>query len=107
MPRKPITWIGSVIILGAGIYCFSGLFKYRSHLVASSTKLPLATVATFLALPLAIGAIFLWYYLIEKQGGGGKGSGTGPGPGDKKPDIGSGTGDQKPETKDQGSGTGD
>lgn len=67
MPRKPVTWLGSVIILGAGVFCFSGLFRYRSQLASSSTQLPLVTGAAFLALVLAIGGIFLWYYLNEKQ----------------------------------------
>ena len=94
MPKKPVTWIGAIIILGAGIYCFSGLFQYRSKLPASSTQVPLVTGAAFLALVLAIGAVIFWAYLNEKQSGGGKGPGTR----DKKPDIGSGTGDQGPKT---------
>ncbi|MEK7353356.1 MAG: hypothetical protein AABZ77_02475 [Chloroflexota bacterium] len=96
MPKKPVTWIGAIIILGAGIYCFSGLFQYRSKLPASSTQVPLVTGAAFLALVLAIGAIFFWYYLNEKQGGGGKGPGSG--------DSGLGTGD-RPGAGDQGPGT--
>ncbi len=99
MPKKPVTWIGAVVILGSGIYCFSGLFSYKSKLAPASAQIPLVTGAAFLALALTIGAVIFWAYLNEKQSGGGKGSGSGekgPGTSDKP-----GTGDQEPGTKPQ------
>ena len=97
MPKKPITWIGAVVIMAAGIYCFSGLFKYKSKLAPASTQIPLVTGVAFLALALAIGAVIFWAYLNEKQGGGGKGTeakNQGPETKDKGPE----TGNQKPGT---------
>ena len=66
MPKKPITWIGSIIILGAGIFCLLALFQYRDKMTAAGRQSPLLTAVIFIAPTLAILAIFLWYYFNEK-----------------------------------------
>jgi prolipoprotein diacylglyceryltransferase len=67
MPKKPITWFGSIIILAAGIFCSWALFQYRARLPATvDTRFNLITAAAFLALIVAILAVFLWYYFNEK-----------------------------------------
>ncbi len=67
MPRKRITWIGSVIILAVGVFSFWALFQSRSHFLPSGTRFYLATIGTVLAPVIAAVAIFLWYYFNEKQ----------------------------------------
>ncbi len=67
MPHKPITWIGSFIILAAGVFCFFALLKYKNALGTADARFNLFTVASFLALALAGVAIFLWYYFNERR----------------------------------------
>ena len=67
MPRKPITWIGSLVILAAGGFCFLALLKYRNALGTVDTRSGLVTVALFLAIALAGVALFLWYYFNERR----------------------------------------
>jgi len=67
MPRKRITWIGSIIILAAGVFCFWALLQYRTRLVAAARQTDLVSVGAFLALLVTALAIFLWYYFNEKH----------------------------------------
>ena len=67
MPRKPITWIGSIIALGTGIFCSLALLKYRSAFTTADIQYNLSTVGVFLAPVLAGVAIFLWYYFNERH----------------------------------------
>ncbi len=67
MPRKPITWISSVIILAAGIFCYWAVIQYRNELTVVDTSYYLLTVAAFAAFPMAALAIFLFYYFIERH----------------------------------------
>jgi hypothetical protein len=66
MSHKVMTWAGSAVILGAGIFCFLNLLKYRSHLEATNPRFLFVDAATFLSLPIAIGAIVLWVYFNRK-----------------------------------------
>jgi uncharacterized membrane-anchored protein len=66
MPRKPVTWIGSVVILAAGIFSFWSLFQSRTKFLPSGIRFHLVTIGAF-AVPAVVAlAIFLWYYLNEK-----------------------------------------
>ena len=67
MPRKPITWIGSIIILAAGIFCFWAVTQYRNEYTVVDTRYNLLTVAAFGALPVAALAISIWYYFNERH----------------------------------------
>jgi hypothetical protein len=67
MPRKPITWIGSIIILAAGVFCCWAVIQYRNDYAAVGAQHHLLTVAAFGALPVAALAIFLLYYFIERR----------------------------------------
>ena len=67
MPRKPITWIGSIVILAAGIFCSWALLQYRNEVADAGMQTNLLTVAAFGALPVAALAIFLFYYFIERH----------------------------------------
>ncbi len=67
MPKKPITWVGAVVILAAGVFCFSGLMQYRAKLPASSTQIPWIVLASIGAALVSLGAISLWYYFNEKH----------------------------------------
>ncbi len=67
MPRKPITWIGLIIILAAGIFCCWAVIQYRNDYALVDARYYLLTVAAFGALPVAALAIFLWYYFIERH----------------------------------------
>jgi len=67
MPKKPITWVGAVVILAAGGFCFSGLVQYRSKLPPSSTQSTWIVLASFAAILVSLGAISLWYYFNEKR----------------------------------------
>ena len=67
MPRKPITWIGSIIILVAGIFCCWAVIQYRNELAVVDASYHLLTVVAFGALPVAALAIFLLYYFIERH----------------------------------------
>jgi len=67
MPRKPITWIGSFVILAAGGFCCWALLNYRADYGAVDTRFNLITVGAFLAPAVAVVAIFLWYYFNEKR----------------------------------------
>ena len=67
MPRKRVTWIGSIIILAAAVFCFWALFQYRARLLTAGAKVQLVTAGAFVALAVAVIAIFLWYYFNEKQ----------------------------------------
>lgn len=67
MPKKPITWVGVVVILVAGAFCFSGLVQYQAKLPASSTQSPWIVLASFAAVLVSLGAISLWYYFNEKH----------------------------------------
>ena len=67
MPHKPITWIGSFVIVVAGGFCCWALLKYRDAYGIVDTKFNLLTVGAFLAPVVAIVAIFLWYYFNERR----------------------------------------
>ena len=67
MPHKPITWVGSFVILAAGGFCCWALLQYRNAYGIVDTRFNLLTVAAFLSLAVAAVAIFLWYYFNEKQ----------------------------------------
>ena len=67
MPKKRITWIGSFIILAAGVFCCWALFRYRANFASSSAQYNLVTGGAFLALAVAALAIFLWYHFNEKR----------------------------------------
>ena len=67
MPRKPITWVGSVIILAAAAFCSWSLLQYRDEVAAVGRQTGLLTVAVFITIPVAALAIFLLYYFIEKH----------------------------------------
>ncbi len=67
MPRKPITWISSVIILAAGVFCYWAVIQYRNEMTAAGMQTGLLTVAAFGAIPVAVLAIFLLYYFIERH----------------------------------------
>ena len=67
MPRKPIVWIGSIIILAAGIFCGWAVMQYRGELAVVDAQYRLLTIAAFGALPVAALAIFLFYYFIERH----------------------------------------
>ncbi|MFC1847413.1 hypothetical protein ACFLW5_01185 [Chloroflexota bacterium] len=66
MPQKPITWIGSIIILAAGIFCSWALIQQRNEMRAIDMQTGLITAAVFLAPVVAALAIFLWYYFNER-----------------------------------------
>ena len=66
MPKKPVTWIGSIIILAGGIFCCWALLQYRNNMTVVDTRFHLITAAVFLAPVLAALAIFLWYYFNER-----------------------------------------
>ena len=67
MPRKPITWIGSIIVLAAGVFCFWALMQRRSEMLAAGMPTDLITVALFFAPVFAALAIILLYYFVERQ----------------------------------------
>lgn len=67
MPKKPVTWIGSLVILGAGAFCISGLSRYRSQITSSNARFELLTWAMFLAVAVALLAVYLLYYFNEKH----------------------------------------
>ncbi len=67
MPRKPITWISSIIILAAGVFCYWAVMQYRNDLAVVDTQYHLLTVAAFAAIPVAALAIFLLYYFTERH----------------------------------------
>lgn len=67
MPRKPITWVGSIIILAAGIFCSWALFQYRSGLPRADTSFVMVSTAGIAAPVLTVLAIFLWYYFNERD----------------------------------------
>ncbi|MFC1952498.1 hypothetical protein ACFLV8_02515 [Chloroflexota bacterium] len=66
MPKKPITWIGAIIILAAGLFCCWALFQYRNEMTAAGMQSHLLTAAVYIAPVVAVLAIFLWYYFNEK-----------------------------------------
>ncbi len=66
MPKKPITWIGSIIILAVGIFCCWALLQHRNDMTVVDIQFHLLTAAAFLAPALAALAIFLWYYFNER-----------------------------------------
>ncbi|MFC2006646.1 hypothetical protein ACFLUQ_00555 [Chloroflexota bacterium] len=66
MPKKTITWIGSIFILAAVVFCCWALLQQRSEMAAVGRQLGLVTAAVFLAPVLAALAIFLWYYFNER-----------------------------------------
>ncbi len=67
MPKKPITWIGSVVILAVGVFSFWSLLQSKSPFLPTGTRYQLATTGTYLAPVITVVAIFLWYYFNEKQ----------------------------------------
>ena len=67
MPHKPITWIGSFIILAAGVFCCWALLQYRDAYGIVDTRFKLLTFGVFLAPVVAAVAIFLWYYFNERR----------------------------------------
>ena len=67
MPRKLITWIGSVVILAAGGFCCWALLNYRADYGVADTRFNLLTVGAVLTPVVAIVAIFLWYYVNERR----------------------------------------
>lgn len=67
MPRKPITWIGLIIILAAGGFCWWAVIQYRNEMTAAGMQTDLLTVAAFGVIPVAALAISLLYYFIERH----------------------------------------
>ncbi|MFH1382158.1 MAG: hypothetical protein ABIH70_04605 [Chloroflexota bacterium] len=67
MPRKRITWVGSVVILAAGVFSFWSLFQARSNFIPTGTRYLIANVGAYAAIAVTILAIFLWYYFNEKH----------------------------------------
>ena len=67
MPRKPIVWISSIIILAAGAFCYWAVIQYRNEMTAAGMQTGLLTVAAFGAIPVTALAIFLLYYFIERH----------------------------------------
>jgi len=67
MPHKPITWIGSFIILAAGVFCCWALLRYRNDYGIVDTRFNLLTAGSFLAIAVAAVATFLWYYFNERR----------------------------------------
>lgn len=66
MPKKPVTWIGLIIILAGGVFSSWALIQFRNDLANVDTRFQLVTVASFLAPAVAALALFLWYYFNEK-----------------------------------------
>lgn len=66
MPKKPITWVGSIIILAAGIFCSWSLIQYRNERAIVHTQHLVLTAIAFIAPALAVLAIFRWYYFNER-----------------------------------------
>ena len=66
MPKKPIPWIGSVVILAVGIFCIWALLQYRNDMTAADAQFNVVTIGVYAAPVLAVVAIFLWYYFNEK-----------------------------------------
>ncbi len=67
MPRKPITWIGSIIILAAGIFSAVSLFLSRTKFVPAGFRFNLVTIGSFVALVITAIVVLIWYYVNEKQ----------------------------------------
>ena len=67
MPRKSVTWIGSLVILAAGGFCCWALLKYRNAYGIVDTRFNLLTLGAFLAPVVAAVAISLWYYFNERR----------------------------------------
>jgi len=67
MPKKPITWVGSIVILAAGVFCTWSLLRYRNAYGVMDTRSYLITgAALFLAPILVVVAIYLWHYFNER-----------------------------------------
>ena len=66
MPKKPITWIGLIVILAVGIFCSWSLLQYRNNMTAADAQFSVITIGVYVAPVLAMAAIFLWYYFNEK-----------------------------------------
>ena len=67
MPQKAITWIGSVVILVAGGFCWWALMRYRDAYGIVDTRFNMLTIGAYLVPVVALVAIFLWYYFNEKR----------------------------------------
>ena len=67
MPHKPITWIGSFIILAAGGFCSWSLLRYRDAYGIVDTRFNVLTAGVFLTPVVAAVAIFLWYFFNERR----------------------------------------
>jgi len=66
MPHKPITWVGSLVIIAAGGFCSWALLGYREAYGVVDTTYKLLSVGVFAAPVVAIIAMSLWYYFNEK-----------------------------------------
>ncbi len=67
MPRKTSTWVGLIIVLAAGGFCFWALARYRNDYGVIDTTFRLLTASLFLVPAVAIGAIAFWYYFNERR----------------------------------------
>ncbi|MFC2040661.1 hypothetical protein ACFLTW_05825 [Chloroflexota bacterium] len=66
MIKKPITWIGSFVIVAAGGFCLWALIRYRDAYGIVDGRYNLLTVGIFVTPLVAVVAVGLWYYFNEK-----------------------------------------
>jgi drug/metabolite transporter (DMT)-like permease len=67
MPKKPITWVGAVVVLAAGVFCFLELMRHLTRLPPSSSQSPWIILAAFATILVTLVAIYLWYWFNEKH----------------------------------------
>jgi len=67
MPHKPITWIGSFLIVAAGGFCWWALMQLKDAIGIADARFTLVTVGVWAAPIVAVLAIFLWYFVNERR----------------------------------------
>jgi len=67
MPQKPITWIGSLLIVAAGGFCWWALTRLRDNIDIADGRFTLVTIGTWAAPVVALLAISLWYFVNERR----------------------------------------
>ena len=67
MIQKPIIWIGSLVILAAGGFCWWALLRYRNAYGIIDSRYNLLTVGLFAAPVVAVVATSLWCYFNKKR----------------------------------------